>query len=309
MRILITGGTGFLGMHLGRGLVEQGHEVTLYDVSAHESFVPTSSFLRANVVNGDITDSKTFKYALESNQIEAVVHLAAMLTGPCQADPIEGTRINCLGSAVVFQNSIDTGVNRVVYGSSVAVFSPVSIPPADDTLPTMPPSVYGATKVYTENLAEVLERITDRTKFTGIRFGWVYGAGRKRGWNIIQDVIEGFALERDEVAYPDYSEPNDWTYVDDAVGAIIACLEADHLSQPVYNLSGDYRTIQEAVALLKSRYPSVRAVPYAAGLPPSAWNFTSTWLDRDTGFRAGINLEEGLERTASELRLAAGKID
>jgi UDP-glucose 4-epimerase len=307
MRILITGGTGFLGLHLGRGLVERGHEVTLYDASAHDSFSSISSLPQANVVTGDIAESKTFMDALRSNRIEAVVHLAAMLTDPSQSDPIEATRVNCLGAAVVFQNSIDSGVDRVIYGSSVAVFSPVSIPPVDDTPPTMPPSVYGATKVYTENLAKVLERTADSTRFTGIRFGWVYGAGRKRGWNIIQDVIEGFALERNEVAYPDYSQPNDWTYVSDAVSGIIACLEADHLSQPIYNLSGGYRTIQEAVAFLKNRYPSVRAVPYAAALPPSAWNFSSTWLYRDTGFRPAVKLEEGLERTAAELRLLVGK--
>lgn len=307
MRVLITGGTGFLGLHLKKGLVERSHEVTLYDQNILGSLRSTSATLPEDMIEGDITDGEVFKNALGSNHIETVIHLAGLLTEPCQADPVEGTRVNCLGSAVVFQAAVDLGIKRVIFGSSVAVFHPVSDAPQDDTPPIMPPSVYGATKVYIENLARVLDRTSPETKFTGIRFGWVYGPGRVRGWNVLQEVIEGFALEREEVAYPDYAEPNDWTYVDDAVHAVIACMESEGLERPVYNLNGDYRTVQEAVAYLKRRFSTVKAIPYQADLPPSAWNFNSSWLYQHTGFQPVIKLEEGLDLTAAGVRMENGK--
>jgi nucleoside-diphosphate-sugar epimerase len=136
----------------------------------------------------------------------------------------------------------------------------------------------------------------------GLRFGWVYGPGRIHGWNEIQRVIEGFAFEQPVVPYPNYAAANDWTYVDDAARVIMACLNSPRASVIAYNVSGDYRTIHEAVAYLSRRFPRVRAEPYAATLPPAFWEFRSDRLLREVGVKPTTGLEDGLDRTVELLQ-------
>jgi nucleoside-diphosphate-sugar epimerase len=138
----------------------------------------------------------------------------------------------------------------------------------------------------------------------GLRFGWVYGFGRVRGWTEVQNVIEGFALEREIVPYPDYRQPSDWTYIDDAVGAILRCLDGPLPERIAINFSGEYRRIDEAIAHLKRCFPEVQVKPYAASLPPVGWNFRSDSMIRELGYSFQIGLEEGLERTVAAIRQA-----
>jgi UDP-glucose 4-epimerase len=299
VRVLITGGSGFLGLHLGRRLADRGHGVTLFDLAPPDSAGSSSVGIPADLVEGDIADYDLVRSVIDQRKVEAVIHLAALLTDPCARDPVLGTQVNCLGAAAVFRASAETGVRKVVYGSSVAVFRPSNVPPDDADPPVNPPSIYGATKLFAENLAQVIAKAHPQTMLTGLRFGWVYGPGRTRGWNILQEVVESFALERETVHYPDYQSKNDWTYVEDAARAVEACLDAGRLSMPIYNIPGDYRGIWEAVAHLQRRFPRVKAQPFPAELPPSAWNFTSSNIHNDTGYRPLVMLEDGLDRMAA----------
>jgi UDP-glucose 4-epimerase len=304
LRVLITGGAGFLGIHLGRWLLDRGYEVTLFDLPSAD---PDSiNGLAVEPVEGDVSDFGYLQEVIRQHQIEAVVHLATLLTEPCMLDPVLGTRVNCLGMAAVLWASVKAGVRKVVYGSSVAVFGPSRSAPDDATIPVSPPSVYGATKLYAENLARVIGQAHSGTQITGLRFGWVYGPGRTRGWNVLQEIVKDFAIERENVQFPDYHEKNDWTYVDDAVAVVEACLRAEQLSTPVYNVPGDFRGVWEAVAHLQRKFPHVKTQPYPAKLPPSAWNFTSSNLLVDTGFCPGVKLEEGLDRTVAWYRASYG---
>lgn len=306
MNILITGGGGFLGQHLARAIAMQREQVILYDLAfpstGNESLPP-----QVARICGDITDAHQLSESLRTWRVDIVVHLATLLTDICEQDPINGARVNCVGTATVFATSAKMFVRRVIYGSSVAVFSHDEISPTGDDRPLAPANIYGATKAFSEHLAAAMRLSRPQTDFLGLRFGWVYGPGRVRGWNEIQRVIEGFALEQAEVPFPNYAGANDWTFVQDAVQVILRCFNSPRASGAAFNVSGDYRSIQDAVAHLQLLFPHVRAKPYPAILPPAAWEFRSDRLERQIGFMPTTTLEDGLDRTVALIREAAGK--
>jgi UDP-glucose 4-epimerase len=297
MNILITGGGGFLGAHLAEALLAAGHTVTLYDLN-----FPARLLAGIALETGDIRDDVRLVEVLRAHHIERVVHLAALLTNECEQHPARGVDVNCRGSAVVFESAARLSVPRVIYSSSVAVFNADPTLPWDDARPYGPVSVYGLTKVFVEHLAQHMSTASPHTDYLGLRFGWIYGYGRDRGWRDVQAMIESFARGERRVPYPDYQAPLDWTYVEDAIQAVARVLDSPPPGFPAYNVSGDYRTIQDAVAYLRAQFPDVEAVPYPAELPPVGWQFQSDRIRTEAGFTPGYSLEAGLEHMLTQLR-------
>lgn len=306
MNTLITGGSGFIGQHLVRRLAQDGHRVIVYDVNA--SNASQDLWDNANVIcnSGDIQNVNRLREVLSSFQVDYIVHLATILTAECARYPYLATKINCCGSAGLFEAAVEFGVKRVVYGSSVAVFNDDPALSTGDDRPYGPPSVYGVTKVFTEQLAQSMQRDNPGIEFLGIRLGWVYGPGRVRGWTEIQEVIENFAIGKKVVNYPDYQKPLDWTYIDDAVEAIVLCLEGAMPGRPVLNFSGDYRMIGEAIRYLKELFPTVQVHPYSAELPPVGWGFKSDGIIIQPGYSFQTGLEQGLLKTIDCIRIQNG---
>ncbi len=304
MRVLITGGAGFLGRHLARRLFSLGHDVVVYD----ESMPSAEGELPAGIalVQWSVLDRVALVDALEQHRIDRVVHLATLLTQACADDPAVGALVNGVGTATVFEAAWQAGVGRVVFGSSVAALGHQDEPPPGDTALLRPTSVYGATKASGELLAEALRTERPEQELIGLRFGWIYGTGRVRGWNALQEMIEAFALGKDQVPYPDYDRPNDWTYVGDAVEAIVRCLNSPRPSVPAYNAPGAYRTVQDAVAHLRRRFPDARPVPYKAELPAVAWDFRLDRIAHEAGYRPRVSLEAGLDLTVAAIRRERG---
>lgn len=313
MNVMITGGQGFLGRHLARRLVDFGYRIILFDRSPHETEVESRGLGITPVspdllipIRGEVDDIDLLKEIIRSYRIEIVVHLATLLTEECARHPVMAARVNCVGTAAVFEASLSLGVRRVIFGSSVAVFGDAPALPKGDDRPYDPPSVYGATKVFGEYLARAMMKDHPDLELIGLRFGWIYGAGRVRGWTDIQKVIEGFALEEKLVPYPDYDLPNDWTYVSDAVEAIVQCLNSPRSSVVAYNVSGDYRPIQDAVRHLQRCFPYVQAKPYPAVLPRNAWDFQADRIVQEAGYQCRVKLEQGLDLAVDEIRRIHG---
>lgn len=300
MTLLLTGGGGFLGTAVARSLAARGDRLVITDLVRPE--------LPGGVDPGGVDDGRIRTRALDVRDVEAVeatvretgadriVHLAALLTPECATDPWLGTAVNALGTAAVFTAARRLGVSRVVFGSSVA-----ALPPDDGRAL----SVYGATKAFGELLAVALAE-ADGLDLVGLRFGWVYGAGRARGWNDVQQVIEGFASGVPEVRYPAYEDPMDWTYIDDAVRAVLTALDMPRQPSVVLAVSGDRRPIRDAIAHLRARCPGTRAVPVPATLPAAGWQATGDAGGPSLEFGPVTPLEDGLDRTLAALRARPG---
>jgi UDP-glucose 4-epimerase len=150
MKILVTGGAGYIGSHMAKLLVETGAEVTVLD---DLSTGHAEAAGRANFVRGDIADVPATRDLLKKRGIEAVVHFAASsLVGESMADPLKYYRRNVGGTAALVQAMREAKVTRIVFSSTAAVYGdPVRIP-IDEAHPTQPVNPYGASKLAVERM-------------------------------------------------------------------------------------------------------------------------------------------------------------
>ena len=150
MRVLVTGGAGYIGSHMVKLLVETGAVVTVLDdlSTGHAEAARGRDF-----VKGDIADVAFTKKLLREKSIEAVVHFAASsLVGESMADPLKYYRRNVGGTAALLQAMREAKVTRIVFSSTAAVYGdPVRIP-IDEAHPTQPVNPYGASKLAVERM-------------------------------------------------------------------------------------------------------------------------------------------------------------
>ena len=150
MKILVTGGAGYIGSHMVKLLAATGAEVTVLDdlSTGHADAVRGRDF-----VQGDVADLPFTKKLLQEKGIEAVVHFAASsLVGESMADPLKYYRRNVGGTAALVQAMRDAGVARIVFSSTAAVYGDPVRTPIDEAHPTQPVNPYGASKLAVERM-------------------------------------------------------------------------------------------------------------------------------------------------------------
>lgn len=175
MRVLITGGLGFIGAWTARVLLEQSHGVRTFDVHTDRALFDAITGERGAAVEhrtGDITDPSAVDEAVGG--CEAVVHLAAVLIPTARKDPLLGARINVLGTLYLFEAAKKHGVRGVAYASSAAVFGPT------DGIHPEPRTHYGAYKLCNEGNARAYWDDAG-IRSVGLRPSTAYGPGREIG--------------------------------------------------------------------------------------------------------------------------------
>jgi len=282
VRTLVTGGAGFLGQAFAVRARRAGHQVTTVDLGGEVD------------VQCDVTDVPALAAAMAQVSPEVVVHLAALLTDAAADDPGAAVRVNIGGTAAVFAAARAAAVQRIVYASSIAAVGPCAEGSGDDVA-LRPLTVYGATKAAGEHLCRALSALDGYPASLALRFGWVYGPGRERGWRVAQEVIERFARGDRDVVVPDFSEPIDWTYVDDAAEVLLRALAAPLPRFAALNVVGDRRTIRDAVAHLQLRHPGVEVERETVAVPASGWMLRNDGLGPALGFVPAIRLEDGID--------------
>jgi UDP-glucose 4-epimerase len=150
MRVLVTGGAGYIGSHMVKLLVESGAQVTVVDdlSTGHADAVRGRDFVR-----GDVADATFTKNLLQQKQIEAVVHFAACsLVGESVADPLKYYRRNVGGTAGLVEAMRQAKVTRLVFSSTAAVYGDPMRTPIDEAHPTQPVNPYGSSKLAIERM-------------------------------------------------------------------------------------------------------------------------------------------------------------
>jgi UDP-glucose 4-epimerase len=288
VRTLVTGSAGFLGHALTLRARGAGHEVTTVDLTGVAD------------IRCDVADSTALAAAMAKARPEIVVHLAALLTDAAAENPLAAARVNVVGTASAFAAARAAGARRVVFASSVAAVGPCAEGSGDDVA-LRPQTVYGATKAAGEHLACALSALPGYPAFVALRLGSVYGPGRKRGWRVAQEVVERFARGDARVAFPDFAEPIDWTYVDDAAEVLLRAIAAPLPRYAAFNVVGDRRTMRDAVAHLQRRYPGVQVEPQPASVPASGWGMRNDGLEAALGFAPATRLEAGIDALLAAL--------
>jgi UDP-glucose 4-epimerase len=148
MRILVTGGAGYIGSHTVRTLLARGHDVRVYDslVFGHRAAVPAD-----RLIVGDLRDADALDHALLIHRIEAVVHFAAFaFVGESVTDPAKYYQNNVVNTLTLFERMRRHGVKRLVFSSTCATYgTPDKVPITEDT-PQRPINPYGRTKLMIE---------------------------------------------------------------------------------------------------------------------------------------------------------------
>ena len=149
MKILITGGAGFIGSHLTDGFIGQGHDVVVLDnliMGRIENINPKAKFYLMDIRSGEL--EKVF----EQEQFDAVCHQAAQMdVRKSVADPLFDADVNVKGTLNILQNCIHFNIKKFLFASTGgAIYGEQDVFPCDETHPTRPVSPYGITKLTVE---------------------------------------------------------------------------------------------------------------------------------------------------------------
>lgn len=297
MRVLVTGGCGFIGHHLCRRLVADGADVSVLDdlSTGDGARLPAESRLHV----GDVADPEAVDDAMHA--ADACVHLAAIASVPaCQADWHRATAVNLLGSVNVFAAAARHGNRPVVYASSAAVYGPAD-PPIAETDPTQPLSNYGCDKLASEWHAAAAGR-ANGLPTVGLRFFNVFGPGqdpRSPYSGVITHFHTALAEGRPPLIHGDGQQTRDFIYVDDVVDAIARALQSTDPSAPVLNVCTGHEVDLLSLARTMS---DISGQPLAPSFgPPRPGDIQHSRGDPRRaadrlGFRAAVSLRDGLQQ-------------
>jgi UDP-glucose-4-epimerase GalE len=235
MRVLVTGGAGYVGSTTAQRLIEAGHEAVVYDSLelGHHAAVPPSALL----VSGDIGDHELVEATLRDQSIDAVLHCAGYsLVGESVQQPQRYFDNNVARGIAFLDSLLAAGVRRVVFSSSAAVYGVPDRIPIEETDTLAPVNPYGATKLALEN-ALTSYATAYEWRVVSVRYFNAAGATDKLGEdhrpethlipNILAAVERGHTVRifGSDYPTPDGTCVRDYIHVDDLAAAHIAALE------------------------------------------------------------------------------------
>ncbi|MEP3438011.1 MAG: NAD-dependent epimerase/dehydratase family protein [Hoeflea sp.] len=252
MRVLITGGGGFIGSWIARAMLAAGHDVRIFDLHDERRMmgmiVGEATASAMDWRTGNIADTGTVELA--AKDCDAIVHLAGLLTPACRADPLNGVSVNLVGTLNVFLVARKFGIARVLYMSSAGVFG------ADASGEPRPVTHYGAFKLACENSAAAFWE-DDRIASIGFRPFVVYGPGREGGLSAGPSLACEAAARGQDYTIP-FTGRFDIIHVEDVASAFVQALALPPEGARVFNLSGGMASAQDVVAAISACAPDVR---------------------------------------------------
>jgi UDP-glucose 4-epimerase len=158
MNILIIGGAGYIGSHVTRELLDQGHRCTVYDNLS--SGLRENLFPEAEFIHGDIHDYPGLIQAMEGRTFDALIHLAASkAAGESMLNPEKYSRNNISGTINMLNAASAAGIKNIIFSSSAAVYGEPAYLPIDEKHPTEPENYYGFTKLEIERFLGWYEKL------------------------------------------------------------------------------------------------------------------------------------------------------
>src|SRR5438128_619823 len=257
MKILVVGAAGYIGSICAEVLINEGHEVGVFDNLTEGHRVAVDS--RAKLMEGDLADRPAIEAALSSVRPEAVMHFAASAqVGESMQNPSKYFRNNIANGLNLLDTMVATGVKRIVFSSTCAIFGPPDRLPIDETLPTQPINPYGESKLAFEKILRWYNQIHD-LKFVSLRYFNAAGASAKFGedhrveTHLIPNVLKvALGVKPNvEIYGTDYETPDgtcirDYIHIVDLARAHILALQSR--KSEFYNLgTGGGSSVREVI--------------------------------------------------------------
>ena len=300
MKILVTGGAGFIGSHLMRKLQEAGHDAVALD--------NLSTGLKENLLPGmrlvvrDIHDTEV-ETLFQEEHFDAVVHLAAQtLVSDSMMYPENDMYQNVAGTVRILECCRKYGVKRIIFSSSAATYGDVAETalPISETLPQAPLSFYGLTKKTAEKYLE-LYHLAYGLDYVVLRFANVYGERQGDGGEggVISIFTKRLAQGKGITIFGDGKQTRDFVYAGDIADGILAALTTDAVNT-AYNLSTTEETsLNELVQVLSTI--AGRTITPAYDTPREGDIYRSSLNNEkavcNLGWKPQVSLKEGLTRT------------
>ena len=302
MKILVTGGAGFIGSHLLQLLQgQQDVEVVVYDnlSSGRREHVPKA----IRLVEGDVRDAEGLAHLFASEGFDSVVHLAAQTMVPYSlSHPEEDCQINLLGLINILECCRKYAVKHIVFSSSAAVYGDnLNIPLHEEEKP-MPTSAYGITKMASEHYLRMYHDLYGLNT-TVLRFANVYGERQGAGGEggVVSIFCKLLAAGQGDTVFGNGEQTRDFVYAGDIAEALWrgSQLEGHH----VINISTQKETsVNQLLAAFKQAVGREFPVQYA---PIREGDIFRSVLANGRcvellGFCPAMNLQEGVARTYAD---------
>lgn len=303
MRILVTGGAGFIGSHVADACVAAGHEVMVLDnlsSGRKENVPPAARFVLCDV------SSDTAEEAVRTFRPEVVSHHAAQIdVRTSVADPLFDARVNILGTLHLLEACRKHGVRKFLFASSGgAGYGEQETFPADESHPVRPVSPYGAAKMAAELYLHYY-RVQHGLAYTSLRYGNVYGPRQDPHGEAGVVAIFSERLLRGQTAiiYGDGEQTRDYVYVADVVRANLLALERG--DGTALNIgTGIETSVNTLFRALRSLAGSEQKEIHAPAKPGEQRRscLENRMASYELGWYPETSLDEGLARTLSYFR-------
>jgi UDP-glucose 4-epimerase len=306
MRILLTGGAGFIASHIADAYLAAGHSVTIVDnlsTGRRVNIAPGAAFIEA-----DIRDAAAMARVFSSASFDLMSHHAAQMdVRKSVADPVYDASVNVLGVLTLLQECIRTGVRNVVFASSGgAIYGEQDTFPADETHPTRPISPYGVAKLTTEQYLFYYHAVFGLNAVC-LRYANIYGPRQNPEGEagVVAIFANRMFAGQEPVINGDGKQTRDYVFVGDVVKANM--LASGRPGFNIFNVGTEretdvnhlFRVIRDAVG---STCPEKHAEAKKGEQLRSVLSHAR--IRKELGWVPAVTLEEGLGRTVDHFRNA-----
>jgi UDP-glucose 4-epimerase len=244
MKVLVTGGAGFIGSHVVDRLVKESCAVRVFDDLSSGKLANIQGHLKSGkveFVKGDVRDASIVRKSLED--IDAVVHLAALISVPFSFEnPALTFDVNLFGTLNMLRSCVQKSIEKFVFASSCAVYGDPELLPVNEDVKANPISPYAESKLVGERYCLGFSE-RELLRLVVLRFFNVYGP--RQGLNnysgVMTQFIDRLKQGKPLVVYGDGSQTRDFVNVKDIANAVLASLKTD-VSSDVFNVSSGKST-------------------------------------------------------------------
>ncbi len=328
MKILITGGAGFIGSNLGAYLLSKGNDVRFLDnltfgykenlVFHDGSPIPISRFIKMDVRDNQI--KQTMK------DVDIIFHFAAISSLPeCQNNPQKAYNVNVAGTANILESARKHNVKRIIFSSTAGVYENERTFPTPEDIPVNPSLTYSLSKKHAEELCRSYQQLYGMD-IVILRFFNVYGPhmdSKRANPPVVSYIIQSLRNHQQPILHSDGNQKRDMIYIDDVVRLCELVIASKKVKNQIFNVgSGKAHSIHElyqAIAtILKREEISLRFQPANSlwirypSLFKSTYPFRINFLEKEVnkyteasikkahqilGWTPKINFDEGLQKT------------
>ena len=294
MKILITGGAGFIGSHITDLLIEKGHEVAIVDslvTGKKENINPKAAFYQKDIVDKDID-----QLFLRIRPDILIHHAAQIKVNNSVVDPMYDAEVNILGSINLLNACIKSGVKKVIYPSSAAIFGEPVYLPVDEKHPLNMISPYGISKHTVEHYLDVYFRLYG-LKYNALRYSNVYGTRQDSSGEggVVAIYDEKFRNNEIPTIFGDGEQVRDFVCVKDVAEANLMMIEND--KNGIYNVCTNEKTsINQLLGAFNSIFKANVEPIYADGREGDIRNSYMSYekIQNEIGWKPRYKLLEGL---------------